>query len=650
MINRSGSILAADFGNVHTRLVLIDTVDGSYRLVARSIENTTAGFPFYDASVGLTRAAIQLSQMTGRPLLDATRRLIVPENQTGGVDHFLATASTGRPLRTVLMGLVPEISITSAVRVTAGAYVEIAETISLDDTRSEEAMVNAIIAAQPDLVLIAGGTEGGAVEPVLQLAERIQLVLQLLDRSRRPVIIYAGNSAVIPQIRALFTGFAQLFIAPNVRPTLEREDLDGAQLQLGLAFDAFKEHRGLGFDIISEMSDLGVLPTAQSYNLVLEFLGKAQNAPALALDLGSATAILAAYIGGDINTTIRTDIGLGHSAYNLLETTGIEGIRQWLPFNISVEEITVYARNKTLRPGTIPQSIKELYLEHAFVRAGIQALLNAARPTWYKSAIMDQTLPLPAFNPIIGAGSALTASGSAGFAALLLLDTLQPEGIVQLQLDPFALIPALGAMAYKLPEAMVQVLDNGGLEELGTSINLSGSVRADRSALKVKITLENGTVIEEQVSSGHLWVYPLPVGQEAELDVRALGRGTSIGGRGRVRTKVSGGTLGLIFDARGRPFMLAQDVKVRAAQMPQWISELTGLPALEIDEKWLEPVTDKGPVKADKPAAARQPRRGWGRRNRQTSDEEALDTRLEEMTAPDDNEVSELDDLRNVLR
>ena len=650
MLNRSGSILAADFGNVHTRLVLFDTVDGSYRLVARAVENTTAGFPFYDVSIGLSRAATQLSQVTGRSLLDATRLLIVPESSAGGVDHFLATASTGRPLRTVLLGLVPEISIASAVRVTAGAYVEIAETISLDDTRSEEAIINAIIATQPDLILIAGGTEGGALEPVLALAQRVQLVLQLLERSRRPVVIYAGNSALVPNIRALLAGLAPLFIAPNVRPTLETEDLDGAQLQLGQAFDAFKENRGLGFDIVSETSDLGVLPTAQSYNLVVEYLGKAQAAPVLAVDIGSATGTLSAYLHGDVNTTIRTDFGLGHSAYNLLEHVGVEAIRRWLPFNASGEEITVYARNKNLRPGTIPQSIKDLYFEHAFLRAGLLALLRAARPTWYNTAEVDHTLPLPPFNPIIGAGAALTATGSPGFAALLLLDTLQPEGITRLQLDPYALIPALGALAYKLPEAMVQVIDNGGLEELGTSINLSGSIRVDRPALRVKITLENGQIVEQQVDGGHLWVYPLPVGQTAELDVRVLGRGTRIGGRGRIRTRVTGGTAGLIFDARGRPFALNPDVKTRAIQVPQWIAEATGLPAPAVDEQWLEPVKETATGSSESPAQPRRERRGWGRRNRQPTDEEAVDNRLKELTTPDDDEVSELDDLRNVLR
>ncbi|MFN8561403.1 MAG: hypothetical protein U0703_07240 [Anaerolineae bacterium] len=38
------SILAVDFGNVHTRALLIDLVEGVYRLVGQSEVGTSAGF------------------------------------------------------------------------------------------------------------------------------------------------------------------------------------------------------------------------------------------------------------------------------------------------------------------------------------------------------------------------------------------------------------------------------------------------------------------------------------------------------------------------------------------------------------------------------------------------------------------------------
>lgn len=642
--NRSGSILAADLGSVHTRLVLFDLVDGSYRLVARTEGRTTSGFPFYDVNVGLVRAVKEISAVTDRVILNHEQGIIIPEQtDRSGVDFFVATASTGRPLRTVMLGLVPEISIASGLRAAAGTYVEIVGTFSLDDIRSEEDQVNALVKSNPDLVLITGGTEYGAMEPLLQLARSVQLALLLMDRARRPVILYAGNSAIVPQIRTMFDGTTALFIAPNVRPSLEEEYLDGAQLQLGKAFDAFKATRGGGFDTVGQMSIRGVLPTAQSYNLIVEYLGRAQTEHGvLAVDVGSAVSTLSAYLNNDVNTTIRTDIGLGHSAHNLFETAGLKALERWLPFPTNHNEIDTYTRNKALHPASIPESLREMYIEHALLRAGIQRLVEASQPIWYNTAQVAPNAALPSFNPIIGAGSGLTRTGSPGFTALLMLDSLQPEGITTLQIDPHGLIPVLGALASVQPEAVVQVLDSTSLETLGTSFNLSGQPRVGRPALKVKIKTENGEVIEQQVEGGSVWIYPLDSGESAEVEVRVQSRGTSIGGKGRIKVTREGGTAGLIFDARGRPLPLAKDPRGRAAQLPLWISQATGEALKELDEQWFappaKPEKEAEPEKKPTPKPERKSR--FGRRDKEAEAKKEAD---------DNQEVNELDDLRNVL-
>ena len=52
----SGSILAVDFGNVNTRAILVDLVDGMYRLIARAEARSTAGFPANDARLRIGAA------------------------------------------------------------------------------------------------------------------------------------------------------------------------------------------------------------------------------------------------------------------------------------------------------------------------------------------------------------------------------------------------------------------------------------------------------------------------------------------------------------------------------------------------------------------------------------------------------------------
>lgn len=648
---RASSILAADFGNVNTRLVLIDVVEGHYRLVAQAEGHSTAEFPFTDVSVGLNRIIEQLSTITGRRLVTDSQRIISPEqDDRSGVDYFLSTASIGRPLRTVLVGLVPELSIASGLRAAAGTYIEISAIISLDDGRDEEGRLNALMQAAPDLVLITGGTEGGAQEPVLELVRVVELALNLLELPRRPTVVYAGNSQLAPQISQIFQRLTKLLIADNVRPTLDDEYLDDAQLQLGMAFDKYTETRGQGFDEVSEMSALGILPTAQSYNLIVEYLGKALATPVMAFDIGSAVSTMSASVDGRIDTSIRTDLGLGHSAYNLLEAVGLERVQAWLPFYASAEEIETYARNKTLRPTTIPATLRDLYIEYALLRGGIKLLLDATRPNWYAGANITLNQPLPPFSPIIGAGATLTRTGSPGLTAMLMLDALQPEGLTPLRTDPHGLIASLGALSYVKPEAVVQVLDGNNLENLGTSISLSGEPKLDRPAMQIKIQIEDGDLIEHTLNGGHLWVFPLQIGQVVHIDIRAKGRGTKIGGRGRLQARVEGGTVGLIFDARGRNLPLSRDLTERAAQMSLWLAEATNSPVKEIDPEWLILPKKTAPV------VALPQRRGglFGRRgDKAAAVSDKADKKQVATSAIDEPEADDfqddLKDLRDVL-
>lgn len=585
------SILAVDFGNVHTRALLIDLVEGVYSVVAQAEERTTGGFPVGDVSVGFRRAVQQLSTTTGRRFLQQDGTIITPEQpDRSGIDAFIATASIGRALRTVLLGLVPDISIASAQRAAAGTYVDIVDVISLDDRRTAEDQLNAIVLARPDLIFIAGGMDDGAREPVLDMARIAKLALRLMGTTTN--VLYAGNSALVREIQELFDGVTTVFIADNVRPTLENEALGVAQVRLANAYNSAAEQRGLGFDEISIISGVGVLPTAQSYHSIISYLGQTSaRSNVLAVDVGSAVSTLSASVGGHTATTIRTDIGVGHSARDLLKVVSLDEIRAWLPFFASDNEILAYALNKSVRPGSIPDTQRALYLEHALLRAALSGLLRAARPSWTPTKALDDiSAPMPIFERIVGAGAALTETGRPGLAAMLLLDALQPSGVVHLQADSHALIPALGALARIKPEAVVQVLDAKGLEHLGTCINISGKPRKGAAAAHVRITTSEGETQKFTVPGGELWMYPLSIGVAARVRI-SVARGLSIGGKRQVRLDVNGGTAGLIIDGRGRPLPLATNLKLRAAQIPAWYAQATGDAAFEVPPEWLTATT-----------------------------------------------------------
>jgi hypothetical protein len=657
MAQNIGSILAVDFGNVHTRTVLIDLVEGVYKPVAYGEVRTTGGFPHGDVSVGLTRAVRQMGRATGRSLMTATGSILTPEQpDRSGVDTYLITTSIGRPLRTVLIGLTEDMSTASAIRAVAGTYVQVVETLTLEDNRDENDQLNAIVLSRPDLIFITGGIEGGARETLMGLARRASLALRLMRDNRQRLILYAGNSELIPDIQALFDGAGEVLITDNVRPTLERENPAPASAQLASAYDRIAEERSAGFGKASEGSSLGVLPTAQSYGLVVRYLARVGGS-ALALDIGSAVSTLSAGIGERDTTTIRNDVGLGHSARTLLDVVGTGAIRRWLPFLADDNELTAYALNKTLRPGTMPENERELYLEHAFMRAGVGVLVQTARPLWTQQANASPDAPLPNFHTIIGAGAVFTNTGRPGLSAMLLLDALQPTGVSDLLLDGNALIPALGALARVQQEAFVQLLDEGGIISLGTCISLDGQPRGGKTALRVRITLPDGGVIKHEVPGGSLWLYPLPLGVKALIDVRATG-GITIGGKRKVRMEVTGGTAGILFDARGRPLPLASTSTALAQQLPAWYAEATGDAVRPIKAEWLEPVireSDPPPELRDI-LEGKEPKRARPEPNRQAQANKmrrqikgAQEPTPPPQPAPQQQDTDDVDDLRNLF-
>lgn len=583
MVQDVGSILAVDFGSVTTRAVLIDVVDGAYRLIARAEERTTDGFPAFDLDIGLDRVLRQLTEITGRRFRDEAGMIISPERpDRSGVDLFAITASLGKPLQAVIVGLVPDVSIASALRAISGTYIEVRAMLTLDDKRDQEEQVNAVALSYPDVIFIVGGTEKGAERSVLRLAEVVRLAVSLINKSRRPIVIYAGNSALREPLEAIFGNLTTFIVAENIRPSLKEERLDSARLKLGDAFNEYKESRDKAFTALSNMSQTGVLPTAQGYTILADYLGKTEDGGIALVDMGSANSTFAYSSGkGELISSIRADLGLGHSAPELLAELGADAIREWLPFYISTTELTNYAYNKLLRPQTIPLSLRELYIEHAFLRAGIRAMITRANPEWEFSPMMVSRLVM--------AGAALTKTGHPAYDVLLALDALQPVGVVELLQDPFALIPAMGAIAPYAPDAVVQLLDNDNLSKVGMAIIPTGNIRKDRTAINITI-IEDGQRLRYSVDGGHVFVYPIQIGQTIEVRLRCSG-GISINGKRRLRMKIEGSAMGLMIDARPRPLQLG-DVANRALIMPKWVHEATGDPLQEMDSRWLQPIDD----------------------------------------------------------
>src|ERR1051325_9368979 len=140
------SILAIDVGAAVTRAVLFDVVEGQYRFVAAGQAPTTAEAPFKDVGIGVREAISSLQNVTGATFLNADHNLITPAQADGsGVDGVVATISVGPSARTVIVGLLSDVSLQSARRLAESTYSRVVDSIDITDQRKPEQQLDAIV-------------------------------------------------------------------------------------------------------------------------------------------------------------------------------------------------------------------------------------------------------------------------------------------------------------------------------------------------------------------------------------------------------------------------------------------------------------------------------------------------------------------------
>ncbi|MGJ3239722.1 MAG: glutamate mutase L [Anaerolineae bacterium] len=581
-INRVSSILAADFGSVQTRVVLFDVVDGEYRMVAHAAGRTTLGYPDDDLNVGLRRLLQQITQVTGRQFYNQHGRVITPEDRSrNGVDYFVTTASAGRPIRAIVVGLVPEISITSALRAISGTYIETVAQFHLRDGLSEEDRLNAVMLGRPDLIFIAGGTDGGAFTALKTILDVIELGLKIKAPSQRPPIVYAGNNTLRTHVESTFTELTKVLMSDNIRPGIDDEALDTVQDVLGKAYDEHRENQGVAFSDVSEMSSTGLLPTAQSYGLVADYFAKTRHTNVMAVDMGGAATILAATFNDRTTTQISTTKGLGQSIVTLINDTDEAAIAEWLPYYPLGSEIRNYALNKLARPASIPMSLRDLFMEQALMRVAIRQMVEDGRQTWKGVPTVGS---LPAVGLIIIGGGALNGAGHPAYDMMLIADCLQPIGVTDIKADRHGIIPPMGAIARTQADATVQILDGDNLEHLGSLISLEGSANQTGIAAKLTIITDEQTVTYD-LKAGELLSLSLPYQFSLTLKINCK-RGFRINGKRSMKLTLNGGTAGILIDARGRPLPPPTSVTDRIRLLPHWIASATDDPILELPQDW----------------------------------------------------------------
>ena len=626
------TILATDCGSTTTKAILIEKQSDEYRLVVRGEAPTTVEAPFDDVTVGVLNAVREVEELAGRRIIAAgpstdstgspqassgqsrqqpaeplprplpeaergeggrstlaahhsTSTIQVPPKDGVGVDMYLSTSSAGGGLQMTVAGVVKSMSAESAERAALGAGAIIIDVIAVDDGRKEYEKVQRIRELRPDMILMSGGTDGGTVTHLVEIGE------MLLSADPRPrlgtgvelPVIYAGNKDAADAVGDIVAAKVDFRIVDNLRPTLDRENLLPAREAIHELFLQHVMQQAPGYSKLMTWTSEGIMSTPNAVGRIIQTIAEQERINVLAVDIGGATTDVFSVFGGVFTRTVSANLGLSYSICNVLAEAKIENIARWIPFPVEEGYVRNQLRNKMIRPTTIPQTLKDLYIEQAVAREALRLafehhkslareLKGVQQVRLIGDAISQEAtgktlVHLMDLDMIVGSGGVLSHAPMREQAALMMLDAYQPEGATMLAVDSIFMMPQLGILSTVMPEAAAQVFERDCLIKLGAVIAPVGTGKEGQTACTVSI---GGKSME--IPFGSVRVLPLGIGEKAEVEIIPT-RGFDVGaGRGRPHTvEVEGGVVGLIVDARGRPLRLPEDRGERVRKLVEWM-------------------------------------------------------------------------------
>lgn len=594
MADLPSSILVADVGAVATKVGLIDLVAGEYRLVGATRTMSTVDAPHQDIMLGVRQAIIQLEALTGRRLLDAENALIKPTRLDGdGTDAFVAVTSAALPLHAVVIGLSRDYSVASAEQAVNSTYAVVDHTIAVDEesgrwgtTASDgraggaSQAVETLALLKPDLVVMVGGIDGGAVAPLREMANIVAAIGAAMDESERPLVIFAGNRAARGEVAERIGGVMELTMVDNVFPALDQANPTPLQNEIENLYRHRQVEKLPGFAKLAAWSDKGVMTTADSYTRVTEYLARKYQLRVLALDLGAGATTLIRSDGSKSKRVVVEEISVGFGLDALVERVGIEKILRWLPAAFESSPVHAQLLNQALHPQVVPTHWQDL----TALNAAGREVLRLSAEVWHTQADAQEpgaqngaAANVFSDSDLILLSGAPLARGSKPTALLLmLLDVLDVRGIFSIAADSVGLVPAMGAVAVVNPEAAAQALENDCLVTWGTVFVPEISARSGEPVvLTVQVEPARGGKLEADVKLGSLELIPLGEGEKANVELRASRHvkwSKNIKGSAFKR-EVQGGTVGLMIDARVRPLLRAETSERQREQMQQWMWE-----------------------------------------------------------------------------
>ena len=417
--------LLIDFGSTYTKLRAVD-VDRATILGTGQGPSTVAS----DITIGMRAALADLERHVGA----------LPE-----FAYRLACSSAAGGLRMVTVGLVRELTAEAARQAALGAGARLVGTFAYRLTAADVLTIERLA---PDILLLAGGTDGGNSEVILHNACALGQ-----SHIACPVVLAGNRNAMDPCAEALAPKAA--IVAENVMPEFNVLNIEPARSAIRKVFIDRIVH-AKGIDRAQAMFDRVLMPTPAAVMEGARLLadgceGRAGLGALLVVDPGGATTDVHSVASGEpsqagvipqglpeprVKRTVEGDLGMRHNIASIDEAAGAGAIAA--DSGLEPARVRQLVGELSRAVERVPADSDEAALDRALARAAVRLAVKrhaGTIETVYTvsgPALVQRGKDLSAVDVVIGTGGALAHSPD---AAAILETALADPG------DPFTLRP-----------------------------------------------------------------------------------------------------------------------------------------------------------------------------------------------------------------